>query len=188
MEVKDLIKNELTEQEQIELELQEKKDKYNKTQKYINTEEFTKLCEEFKAEWDLLFEEIKLELKNRKKVEAIKSEINKIEQDVEYYKAISKKLGKSEWEKVFKDELKIRIENAESNMFVKVAPDELFDLPVYTKLDMLKMKRNSYSTVGKYLTLISEWFYNPKTTVTNPNPYENENMTEEEFKLLTDTK
>lgn len=188
MEIKDLVNVELSEEEKVELELQEKKDKYNKTQKYINTEEFKKLCKDFKDKWDLLLEDIKQELISRKKVEAIKSEINKIEQDVEYYKSISNKLWKSEWEKVFKDELAIRVENAESNMFVKVAPDELFDLPVYTKLDMLKMKRNSYSTVDKYLTLISEWFYDPKTMVTNPNPYENENMSKEEFDLLTDTK
>ena len=81
------------------------------------------------------------------------------------------KLWNSEWEKILKDELRIRIVNAESNIENKVAPDELFDLPVYTKLDFLKLEKNSYCTVRQYITRISESFEEVKQVESNANPY-----------------
>ena len=185
MEVKDLLKDQLTENQEQELELQTRKDNYKKTQRYILTPEFRKLVKYFENKWEKVFEEIKTEITTRKKAEAVKSEIDKIVQDIEYYNFIFKKLWTHEWAKVFKNELTTRIINAESNLYIKVAPDELFDLPTYTKLDMLKMKRNSYLTVEKYLTLISEWFFDWKEGKNNPNPYEECWMTKEEFDALT---
>ena len=186
MEVKDLLKDQLTENQERELELQTRKDNYKKTQRYILTDEFRKLCKYFDNKWKKVFEEIKLEIKNRKQTVAIKSELDKILQDIEYYDSIFKQLWTSEWEKVLKDELNTRKINAESNVYIKVQPDELFDLPVYTKLDMLKMKRNGYLTVEKYITLISEWFFDAKDSENNPNPYEEAKISKDEFDALTD--
>lgn len=183
MEVKDLLTEELTEEQQKALEIDTRKDNYKKTQKYLLTPAFKKLCDKFYKEWELMIEDIKTELKTRGKTDAMKSEADKIAQDIEYYKKIKSELWNTDWEKVLKLALDVRIENAESNVYIKVDPSALFDLPVYTTLDMLKLERNSLMTLEQYLTWISELFLDGKDAPSNPNPYEEE---DEEFKAMTD--
>lgn len=175
MEVKDLIQDPLTEQEQKEKDLLERKEKYKATQRYLLSPAFRKLIEEFTIEWEEIFTKIKTELKTRKKTEALSSEVDKIVADIAYYKKIISKLDKTEWAKILKGEIEARITNAESNIYIKVAPEELFDLPVFTKLDMLKRKRNSYLTTDKLLHNISDWFFDDKEKGDNPNPYDEAN-------------
>lgn len=190
MEVKDLIKDQLTEQEEKQKELDERKEKYKKTQKFLVTDECEEVCTTLFEKWDKVLEEIKTELKNRKECKSKFSEVDKIVQDIEFYETVSKELWNSEWEKVLKNEFKIRIENAESNVFIKVSVEEMFDFAIYTELDMLKMKRNRLSTVKQYLTNLSESFFDDKSKEVPDNPYEEapEWMSKEEFDASTDTK
>ena len=126
---------------------------------------------------------LKEELKTRTTTEATNSEVDKIAQDIEYYAKIIKNLGKTDWEEVLVQEMSLRIRNAESNVYIKVDPLALFDLPVYTYLDMLKLQRNSLMTIEEYITWISNLFLDGKDAISNPNPYEEEN---EDFLAQTD--
>lgn len=169
-----VIEDKLTENQEKELEIYTRKENYKKTQKYLLTPVFENICQYFDNKWKRIFADIKKEIDWRIKAEATYSEIDFIVSTIEYYKEILKKLWKEEWAEVFKKELKTRIENAESNVYIKVAPDELFDLPTYTNLDMIKSKRNRYLTVRKYLQGISEWFYDKEIKTPELNPYKEE--------------
>lgn len=187
MEVKDLLEDKLSEEEQKALELEIRKEKYKKTQRYLLTDEFQKLCEKLEAKWETLFEKIKEEIEKRKEVKAIKSEVDRIVSDIEFYNNILAELWESEWAKVFAEELKERIVNAESNIYIKISVEEMFDFPMYTKLDMLKIKRNRLSTIRQYMYKISESYFDNKDLQAPLNPYEElpSGMTKEEFDAQT---
>jgi len=160
--VTDLLKEELTDEEQAALDTDTRRENYKQSQKYLLTPAFKKLCKKFMIEWKSMMSIIKQELKTREKTDAVKSEADKIAQDIAYYEKIKSALGNTKWEKVLKLALEVRIENAESNVYIKVDPSNLFDLPVYTKLDMLKLERNSLMTLEAYITWISELFQDAK--------------------------
>ena len=153
----------------------------------ILSKEFQKVCEKFEKRWDKLFTEIKKEIKEREEVKAIKSEVDRIVSDIEFYNDILKELWDGEWEQVFKEELETRKVNAESNIYIKISVEEMFDFPMYTKLDMLKIKRNRLSTIRQYMTKISEWFYDSNESLAPLNPYEEapKGMSKEEFDAAT---
>jgi hypothetical protein len=63
----------------------------------------------------------------------------------------------------------------------------MFDFPMYTKLDMLKIKRNRLSTIRQYMYKISESYFDNKDLQAPLNPYEElpSGMTKDEFDALT---
>ena len=170
MEVKDIVQDE----KQKEQELAERREKYKITQKYLLTKEFRELLDLFKNKWEILLRKAKTELKTREKPVQEHSELDKIEQFRLLLQEVVKRLWKTQWDNIFKEELERQIEYAESNIYWKVTNMEtweMFDVPIYTKLDLIKQLRIDSILLDKRFYNISEWFHDEKEVKDEANPY-----------------
>lgn len=161
---------ELTEEE-IKANLKaERVEKYKNTQKYILSDEYKEMLKYFEEKWESLLPEIKNEIATRTKVEAIKSEVDKIYAFSLFLKEVQEKLGESEGAKVISEIIDGQIEAADSNMHNKV--EELGDVPIYTKLDFTKQLRIDYLLVGQRIERWSDSFLDKKEDKMDLHPYE----------------
>lgn len=154
MEVKDLIKTseieEITkneEQEKEEALLLERKETFNKLTKYLQSDEYKELCEYFTKKWNALDSQIIKLVKERKETKWEKSELDKMVEFWDYLDEVLEKLWWTEWELIMKADLLRDKESVNSHILNKV--EELFDMPVYSKADLLKQKRIDYLLLWK---------------------------------------
>lgn len=182
---------ELTDIEKQLLELDTNKKKFNLLNKYLISNEYKNLVEHFKSKWDELFTKIELELDKRRNWERSKATVSDLDKTLSFYDfqiELMNALGNTEAELILKEDLKRNAENTKTHLTNKI--DELYDVPSYSELDLLKLKRVEYSLIEDRINTMA-WFYRQsEETLYNPNPYEelvgNRKMTEEEFNLMTD--
>lgn len=188
MEVKDLIKSDLTEDQLKQLELDERKDKYKKLQHYLQSEEFKTLCIKYNDIWEQKSLEIKKLLKERKETKSTKSQLDKDVEFQYFLEEILKDLSVTDWEEILKQYFKEQIEAIDTNLLNKVShEEELYDVPFYTQIDIEKQIRMDYCTFEKRVRAITASFADKTEEASNPNPYEEwPKMTEDEFNALTD--
>lgn len=161
---------ELTEEE-INANLKaERVEKYKNTQKFILSDEYNAMIKYFEDKGESLLPEIKNEIATRKKVEATKSEVDKIYAFSLFLKEVQPVLGESEGAKVINEIINGQLEAAESNMFNKV--EELGDVPIYTELDFNKQRRIDYLLLGQRIERWSNSFLDRKEESMDLHPYE----------------
>lgn len=190
MEVKDLIKDNLTEEEKTLLEIDTKKKKYKILVRYLETKECKDLIKKYVAKWEVLLKKIEEEVDKRRKWEssskAVVSELDKSISFYDFQLELANDLWDSEAEEILKADLLQNAENTYTHVTNKI--EELYDVPSFSELDLLKNQRIEYALIQDRIeTMVS--FYND-TEIVNPNlnPYEEEKMSKEEFDALTDTK
>lgn len=160
----------LTEEEIKTNSLKERANKFKHTQKYIVSDEYKEMLKYFEEKGETLLPEIKKEIASRKKVVAIKSEVDKIYSFKLFLVELKEKLGNSEGAKVISEIIDGQIEAAESNIYNKI--EELGDVPIYTKLDFTKQLRIDYLLVGQRIERWSNSFLDKKEEKMDMHPYE----------------
>lgn len=185
--VKD-IKEELTEEQLKQLELDERKEKYKKLQHFLQSDACTTLCDTYTEKWESLVWKIKDKISNRKETKSNRSQLDK---DVAFQLVLEEfidSLWDMDGENVLRGYFIDQVEAIETNILNKVShEEELYDLPFYTDIDILKQIRMDYCTLHKRISAITASFADKKEEQYNPNPYEEVKMSEEEFNALTDT-
>lgn len=164
----------MQEQEQ-ELTQEQKKEIYKKINEYINSDDFKRVIKySEKKEKDYL-EKVRDEIAKRKKIVAEYSELSKDAMYAEYMLDMSKQFDDSEWGKIlskeFEDQHDIAIHNIEVKE-VNKETGEIFDMPLYTKLDVLKVSRRLYRFFPKKVEEIHKLYLDSKTKDIDLDPYE----------------
>jgi len=187
MEVKDLIKDELTDEEKTLLELDIKAKKYKLLTIYLSSKECEALIEKYVAKWDKILEEIVAELDKRRKGTRGKATVSDLDKTLSFYDFQLELVGDlwdSEAELVLIEDLTNSAENTYTHLINKI--EELFDVPSYSELDLLKHRRVEYALIKDKLELMTSLYYDKQVINPNSNPYEEEKMSKEEFDALTD--
>lgn len=164
----------MQEQEQ-ELTQEQKKEIYKKINEYINSDDYKKVIKYAEKKEQECLEKVREELKKRKKIVAEYSELSKDEKYSEYMLDMSKQFDDSEWGKILSKEFKDQHEIAEHNIEVKEVnkeTGEIFDMPLYTKLDVLKVSRRLYKFFPKKVEEIHKLYLDSKTKNIDLDPYE----------------
>lgn len=173
MEVKDLIGEELTDEQKKLLEEDENKKKYKALQIYIQSDDFLKLCEKFEKKWDEIKENIIKMISERKETKSTKSQLDKDVLFKSEIKVFIMELKESEWEKILKDFFQKQIEALDTHIFDKISNEqELYDVPFYTDIDLQKQVRIDFMCFWKRVKAITASFAKVKEEIENPNPYE----------------
>ena len=185
MDAKDLIKDDLTDEQLDQLETDVNKDKFKTLRWYLDSKEYNQTIEFFTGKIEdvdvLIKKEIELRRNLNNETKAIKSELDKSILFYDFQLEIIEQLGDTEAEKILKDDLIENADNTTTHIYNKI--EEMYDIPTYSKLDILKQMRIDYIMIGERLQRMV-WFYaQEKDSIKNPNPYQDE---DEEFKALTD--
>lgn len=141
MQVKDLFEVEN------ELSLEDKKGIYKNLQIYINSKDYEDLISWGKEKWDALLEKIRKEVRERKKTELLKSKLDHLINHIEFLEEVKTRIDDTEWGRIVKQHLDTDIKRANDNIEIRV--EELWDAPIYSKADMLKMDRAYYMTINE---------------------------------------
>ena len=158
-----------------ELTVEQKKEIYKKINEYINSDDYQKVIAYAEKKEQEYIEEVRNEIKNRKKVVAEYSEISKDEQYAEYMLDMSKQFDDSEWGKILSKEFKYQYDLAINHIEVKEVnkeTGEIFDIPLYSKLDILKFSRRQYRYFYKKVAEIHSLYLDGKTKDIDLDPYE----------------
>lgn len=190
MEVKDLIKDDLTDEERTQLEIDTKAKKYKILLKYLESEKCKALIIFYEAKWDVLLKEIKAELdKRRKGTWSSKATVSELDKSLSFYDfqvELANELWDSEAEQILAEDLRNNADATYTHLTNKI--EELYDVPSFSALDLLKNRRVEYALIQDRLETMT-WFYLDKQIVNpNLNPYEDEKMSQAEFEALSDTK
>lgn len=186
MEVKDLLKDELTDDEKTLLEIDIKAKKYKLLTAYLDTKECKALIKKYEKIWDKLLKEIETELDKRRIEWGSKATVSELDKSLSFYDfqvELAWDLWDSEAELILKEDLDNNAENTYTHIINKI--EELYDVPSFSDLDLLKNRRIEYTLIQDRLEQMT-WFYLDKQIVNpNDNPYEEEKMSKEEFEALT---
>ena len=186
MEVKDLINDDLTEEEKVQLELDIKAKKYKILTKYLDSKECKALIKKYVKKWDKLLKEIVVELDKRRKWERGKATVSDLDKTLSFYDfqlEVVKDLWDSEAELILKEDLTNSAEATYTHLTNKI--EELYDVPSYSELDLLKNRRVEYALIKEKLELMTSLYYDKQMEVPNLNPYEENTVEAEEFDAQT---
>jgi hypothetical protein len=82
---------------------------------------------------------------NREKTELIKSKLDHLVEYTTFLAEIYEQIDESAGGKIVKKHINSDIELANNNVEIRV--EDFWDAPIYSKADMLKMKRSEYMTI-----------------------------------------
>jgi len=188
MEVKDIIKDELTEEEKTLLELDIKKKKYKLLTAYLESKECKALTKKYVKIWDNLLKDIEDELDKRRKgtsnAKATKSDLDKTLFYYDFLIKLISDLWDSEAEMILKEDLGLRATNTYS--WVLHTVDPLYDVPSFSDLDMIKHIRAEYTMIHSQFETMQNNYFDKPNVVPNLNPYEEETEEAKEFNAATD--
>lgn len=157
-------------------EIKEKnKEIYKKINEYINSDDYQRVIKYAEKKEQECLKKVREERKKRKKIVAEYSELSKDEKYSEYMLDMSKQFDDSEGGKILSKEFKDQHEIAEHNIEVKEVnkeTGEIFDMPLYTKLDVLKVSRRLYRFFPKKVAEIHSLYLDSKTKDIDLDPYE----------------
>lgn len=184
MEVKDLLEDKLTDKEKELLEIDTRKKNYKLLMKYLGSKACKELVDKYVTKGDSILKEIELELDKRRNWERSKASVSELDKSLSFYDfqlELANDLWDSEAELILKQDLINNADNTKTHLTNKI--EELYDVPSFSELDLLKNRRIEYALIQDRLETMV-WFYSDMVNpISNPNPYEDEN---EEFKALTD--
>jgi len=153
-------------------------EKYKELNKYCVSDEHNALIEKYNSLNQELIKEIDEELEKRKtakkdRIVAEYSELDSIVEVREFLVEIVKQISEETlWGKYMKEELQSHILNASSHIYNR---DEMtFDVPVYSKLAMIKKKRNLYGTLSRRFVEVVNKYAPVKQKEEALHPYEDE--------------
>lgn len=176
MEVKDLLNEqieELTDKQKELLEIDLRRKKYKILKKYLFTPEYKDLVKKFETKANDILVKIEKELDNRRNgwvSKATQSELNFSLQFYDFQCELANALWNSEAEQILKNDLLQNADNTYTHLTNKI--EELYDVPSYSDLDLLKKARVEYALIRDRIETMV-WFYNDNIEVeNNPNPYE----------------
>jgi len=175
--------NDLTEEEKELLELDIKKKKYKLLIRYLESKECKALIKKYEGKWEKILKEIVKELNNRRKGIRSKAAVSDLDKTLSFYDfqlEVVKDLWDSEAEQILKEDLIKSAENTYTHLTNKI--EELFDVPSYSELDLLKHRRVEYALIKDKLELMTSLYLDKKNVVPNLNPYEENTIESEEFK------
>lgn len=162
-------------EQETELTAEQKKEIYKKINEYINSDDYKKVLKYAEDKEKECLEKVRKERKTRKKIVAEYSELSRMEAYSEYMLDISKQFDDSEWGEILRKEFKSQHDISEYNIEVKEVNKELWDLPdmpLYTKLDILKVSRRLYRTIQAKIAEIHNIYLVDKPKATDLDPYE----------------
>lgn len=187
--VADLIADELTDEEKVLLELDIKKKKYKLLTKYLDSKECKALIKKYVKKWDKILKEIEAEIDKRRTEWGSKATVSELDKSIAFYDfqvELSKDLWDSEAELILKEDLTNNAENTYTHIVNKI--EELYDVPSFSDLDLLKNRRIEYALIQDRLETMTSFYLDKQIVNPNDNPYEEEKMSKEEFDALTDVK
>lgn len=173
MEVKDIIWNELTDEEKALAELDDRKKKYKILKKYLLSEEYADLVSKFEAKADDILKQIERELDNRRNswvTKATQSDLNFTLQFFDFQIELANAMWDTEAEQILKADLLHNADNTYTHLINKV--EELYDVASYSDLDKLKKARVEYALIRDRIETMVSFYNDEKNEVSNPNPYE----------------
>ena len=182
MEVKDIIVDELSQKEKDLLELDIKNKKYKLLTKYLDSKECKTLILKYLSIWGDLLKEIELEIDKRRKwavSKASQSELNKSLHFHDFQVQLAGDLWDSEAESILREDLLSNAEATYTHVVNKI--EELYDVPSFSDLDILKYKRIEYALIQDRLETMTSFYLDKQNLIPNDNPYE-----DAEFQALTD--
>ena len=187
MEVKDIIKDDLTEEEKDLLELDIRKKKYKLLTKYLESKKCEALIKKYVKKWDRILKEIEAEIDKRRNGERSKATVSELDQSLAFHDfqvELANDLWDSEAEKILKKDLENNAENTYTHVINKI--EELYDVPSFSELDLLKKRRVEYALIKDRLETMTSFYLDKQVINPNGNPYEESKMSKEEFDALTD--
>jgi len=161
--------------EELELTADQKKEIYKKINEYVNSEDYKKVLDYAEKKEQEYLEKVREERESRRKVVAEYSDLSRMEAYGEYMLDISKQFDKSEWGEILRKEFYWQYEIVENNIEVKEVNKEtgdLPDMPLYTKLDILKVSRRCYKMIVSKIAEIHNLYLLDKPKGTDLDPYE----------------
>lgn len=164
------ITNDLTQEELMLKELDERKEKFKKINKYIQSKSYEKLCKYFREKWEALTETIRESLLVRQEAKTIKSQLDRDIVFKNFLSEVKEQFWNSEWEEVLKNDFQESINNVETHIFNKI--EELYDAPVYTEIDILKQIRIDYLCIDQRIERILASYADRKEEKQSLHPYE----------------
>lgn len=182
--VEQLLQDDLTDKEKELLELDTKKKKYKLLINYLGSKECKALIKKYVKKSDKIFKEILAELDKRRAGERSKATVSELDKSIAFYDfqvELVNDLWDSEAELILKTDLTNNAEATHTHLTNKI--EELYDVPSFSELDLLKNKRIEYALIQDRLETMTSFYLDKQNVMPNPNPYEDEN---EEFKALTD--
>jgi hypothetical protein len=84
---------------------------------------------------------------------------------------------------ILKEDLINSADNTKTHLTNKI--EELYDVPSYSELDLLKTNRVEYALIKDKLELMTSLYLDRPNVVPNLNPYEEDTEQAKEFDLLT---
>lgn len=187
MEVKELLEDQLTEEEKTLLEIDTKRKKYKLLTKYLDSKECKALIKKYVAKWNKILKEIVAELDKRRNGERGKATVSDLDKTLSFYDfqlEVVEDLWDTEAEKILKEDLTNSAEATYTHLTNKI--EELYDVPSYSELDLLKHRRVEYALIKEKLELMTSLYYDKQMEVPNLNPYEENTVEAEEFNAATD--
>lgn len=158
-----------------ELTVEQKKEIYKQINEYINSDDYKKVIAYAEKKEQEYLEKVRNERKNRKKIVAEYSELSKDEKYAEYMLDMSKQFDNSEGGKILSKDFKEQHDIVQYNIEVKEVnkeTGEIFDMPLYTKLDVLKVSRRLYRFFPKKVAEIHNIYLDSKEKTIDLDPYE----------------
>lgn len=172
--MKENIIEDLTDKEKELLESDIRKNKFKILTKFLKSDKYKDLIKMYITKWKLLLEEIYLEIDKRRKgwfCKATRSDLDKTLSFYDFQVELANDIGKdSEAELILKEDLLKNAEDTYSHVLNKV--EELYDVPSYSELDMLKYRKKEYLLIEDRLETMVSFYMEEKNEISNPNPYE----------------
>jgi len=180
---------ELTEEEKVQLEIDTRKKNYKLLTKYLNSKECDALVKKYEAIGESLLKQIEEELQKRRDgTWSSKATVSELDKNLAFYDfqvKLAKDLGDSEAENILKEDLTNNAENTYTHLTNKI--EELYDVPSFSALDLLKNKRVECTLIRDRLEQMTSFYLDKSDIIPNLNPYEEEKMSKEEFDAMTNT-
>ena len=180
------LQNDLTEEEKTLLEIDTRKKKYKLLTNYLESKECESLIAKYIVKWEEILKLIELELDKRRKWDRSKASVSDLDKTLSFYDfqlELANDLWNSEAELILKEDLINSADNTKTHLTNKI--EELYDVPSYSELDLLKTNRVEYALIKDKLELMTSLYLDRPNVVPNLNPYEEDTEQAKEFDLLT---
>lgn len=154
----------------------QKKEKYKAIHEFINSDGYNNVIEYCKIKEAEAVKQIEKEFDKRKKVVSEYSELNKYKAYADFMLDVSKMFDESEWGKILKQDFLDQHQSAMNMVYIKEYSDDegkLYDVPMFTTLDILKVTRRLYHLIkNKIQEMHDVYSVEKKKEVESLHPYE----------------
>jgi len=143
-------------EEVLELSTHEKREIYKEITRYIASDEFKQIEQHGKEVSAELLKDIQAGLQLRTEAKATRSEVDKFGIYIECFNELAEEIGEHPRAKMVIESLSHDVATFMTHRDIKV--EAAFDFPVYSEIDMIKIRRAQYENRSKYVASIAEKF------------------------------